>query len=778
MKYRGIDKLPIQDNQFGISVSCGAELPAFITREYYRKKTLFQTISLDITNAFNSVNREAMLNKVKNSIPELAPLVGLLYLHDSRLTLSSGEVIYSKQGVRQGCPLSPMLFSLVIDDVLQAENEIAKEYGAQVVAYLDDHTFIQTKEAKDKKTELQLDVISARIQPLLDKLDLKLNQKKCYIYRPNYNEAEAEGEGDEKDRNIDTETETETESDIEIEIDLEEMEKEDDKDPVDERQKPPPDKPSKQDDQATFSHDGVVLLGIPIGTKDFIKDFVNQTLKEKINACKRLTVPTQIAYHMLRLVIAPTPGFLVRALGDNLDPFKEWDRGIEREVFRLANQPHDYLEYKGKEEEERITEEDRMKLLENYEREVKVKKRTSHTKENFQIAESLIFLSSREGGLGIMQVERMAMNAFLASSINSMAILGSRKIKFALSEETKSLVKDSIRKLKKINYSLAHKIEKDEYDKISPIETWKLQGELTKVTQGDLKSQIKKSFKEQSMKRLKPLFEDHQGDHANRVLIKPPTFTKTYQIEDGVMQEIISQTLLLPNDLGIKKCVAEKSNSEDNHQCVAANHMNACAYTGGVAIRHTQAKHTLEKALKVAGIPHTNERQMAKEGTNFRADIFIPDEPTVIDVTCVQTSQNNKTLEKAMEKAYGDKIKDYNRMKYKCKLRGEFKKGVKLIPVVIGPRGQFYEKSWKDVTRLFGIQSSKASRQEALGVDPLLKNDLDPEKASLVISLLKGLAFRAAVSTAQNARKWQELQREHWNHNEVASRVTIERPNH
>ena len=104
MQYRGIGKLPIQDNQFGISVSCGAELPAFITREYYRKKTLFQTISLDITNAFNSVNREAMLNKVKNSIPALAPLVGLLYLHDSRLTLSSGAVIYSKQGVRQGCP--------------------------------------------------------------------------------------------------------------------------------------------------------------------------------------------------------------------------------------------------------------------------------------------------------------------------------------------------------------------------------------------------------------------------------------------------------------------------------------------------------------------------------------------------------------------------------------------------------------------------------------------------------------------------------------------------
>ena len=482
---------------------------------------------------------------------------------------------------------------------------------------------------------------------------------------------------------------------------------------------------------------------------------------------------------MLRLVIAPTPGFLVRALGDNLDPFKEWDRGIEREVFRLANQPHDYLQHKG-EEEKRITKADLDELLDNYEREVRVRKKTSHSKENFQVAESLIFLSSREGGLGIMQVERMAMNAFLASSINSMAILGCRKIQFALSEETKSRIKENIEKLKRIkNSSLAEKLEKDEYDKISPIETRKLQSELTTITQKDLKTQVKESFKEESMKRLEPLFEDHQGDHANRVLIKPPTFTKTYQIEDGEMQEIISQTLLLPNDLGIRKCVAGKSNSEDNHQCVNANHMNACSYTGGVGMRHTQAKHTLEKALKVAGITHFNERQMAKEGTNFRADIYIPnaEEPTVIDVTCVQTSQNQKTLDKAMESAYDGKIKYYNDMKNRCQLREEFRKGVKLIPVVIGPRGQFYKKSWRDVTRIFGIQSSKASRQEALGVAPILKNDLDPEKASLVISLLKGLAFRAAVSTAQNARKWQELQREHWNQNALASRVTIERPN-
>ena len=73
-------------------------------------------------------------------------------------------------------------------------------------------------------------------------------------------------------------------------------------------------------------------------------------------------------------------------------------------------------------------------------------------------------------------------------------------------EKTKSLVKNNIEKLKRIKTkSLAEKIEKDEYDKISPIETRKLQSELTTVTQEDLKSEIKESFKEESMKRLEPL---------------------------------------------------------------------------------------------------------------------------------------------------------------------------------------------------------------------------------------------------------------------------------
>ena len=239
--------LPIQYNQFGISLSGGAELPAFMVGEYFNQGTLLQTISLDITNAFNSISREAILRQVKIHLPPLLPLVELLYLHDSRLFLSSGDIILSKQGVRQGCPLSPLLFSLAIDKVLKEENKMAREYGAQVVAYLDDHTFIQTK-TKAKK-ELTLEKIQKRIQPLLTELNLELNKEKCYIFEPEpipaswYPQQDIESEqvennqeqqkktriqksnkkGQKIERNDDDETESESELEIEKEKDTHTM---------------------------------------------------------------------------------------------------------------------------------------------------------------------------------------------------------------------------------------------------------------------------------------------------------------------------------------------------------------------------------------------------------------------------------------------------------------------------------------------------------------------------------------------------------------------------
>ena len=47
--------------------------------------------------------------------------------------------------------------------------------------------------------------------------------------------------------------------------------------------------------------------------------------------------------------------------------------------------------------------------------------------------------------------------------------------------------------------------------------------------------------------------------------------------------------------------------------------------------------------------------------------------------------------------------------------------------------------------------SAKASKQEAVGDAPFIKNKKDPEMSVYLISLLKALAFRVAVDTAKSA---------------------------
>ncbi len=102
----------------------------------------------------------------------------------------------------------------------------------------------------------------------------------------------------------------------------------------------------------------------------------------------------------------------------------------------------------------------------------------------------------------------------------------------------------------------------------------------------------------------------------------------------------------------------------------------------------------------------------------------------------------------------------------------------KLIPVVIGPRGQFYKKSWQDLTNLLGINNSNASKLAAKGIQPEVRNSVPPELASKTISLLKALSFRVAVDTMQSAKEWQLRQQEYWRQTGGGSqnKVVIERP--
>lgn len=148
---------------------------------------------MDLKAAFDTVSRKTVVEAVKGrGVRE-----GLVerieeVLRETRCRVriggEEGEGFWTARGVRQGCPMSPILFNLVLAD-LEEELRKVKWGGTRIgeervysLLYADDMVLIVEKK-EEKKEEMKS--MLERLEGYIDRKGLEINVEKTKIVRFN-----------------------------------------------------------------------------------------------------------------------------------------------------------------------------------------------------------------------------------------------------------------------------------------------------------------------------------------------------------------------------------------------------------------------------------------------------------------------------------------------------------------------------------------------------------------------------------------------------------------
>ena len=123
-------------------------------------------VKLDLSNAFNSLHRSAILDAIASRVPHLYRYCFSAYSAPSSLIFGDFE-ISSEEGIQQGDPLGPLLFCLCLQPILE------QIIAPLRIGYMDDLTFGGPAPMVAQAVE--------DIQTLGEPLGLKLNPSKCEI---------------------------------------------------------------------------------------------------------------------------------------------------------------------------------------------------------------------------------------------------------------------------------------------------------------------------------------------------------------------------------------------------------------------------------------------------------------------------------------------------------------------------------------------------------------------------------------------------------------------
>lgn len=165
--------------QVGVGTTGGCEAVEHVVRQWLGRNSTDKDrvfTMMDLSNAFNCLDRSAFRQAVRRVAPALAPWVDFCYGEASPLVLGKHR-LESARGIQQGDPLGPALFAIAIQEqVHKACAETLKEFPGEldvVVFYLDDGVVGGSSRAVRD--------FYLRLEPSFAEVGLTLQRGKCEV---------------------------------------------------------------------------------------------------------------------------------------------------------------------------------------------------------------------------------------------------------------------------------------------------------------------------------------------------------------------------------------------------------------------------------------------------------------------------------------------------------------------------------------------------------------------------------------------------------------------
>lgn len=156
-----------QPAQLGFGSRGGCEAAVHSLRTFLHLQRGEVLLKVDIKNAFNSVDRGAMLAQVKEKVPSIYKFLWQCYSQNSKL-MYRNNILDSAVGCQQGDPLGPVIFSLAIHPIIQRLNSKFNTW------YLDDGSLGGNADIVFKDLEFLIKEFSC--------VGLTLNFSKCELF--------------------------------------------------------------------------------------------------------------------------------------------------------------------------------------------------------------------------------------------------------------------------------------------------------------------------------------------------------------------------------------------------------------------------------------------------------------------------------------------------------------------------------------------------------------------------------------------------------------------